>query len=282
LLGITGLNDPVSQMGGPGATAQISPMMWKAMQPEAKAMLNEMGSRFPSLFEKVLKSEIPLQAQVAPGRFVGGTGSPAYGTMSVTRPSVEMARKVGQPEMANKPMSAVMNIAEGEIPKGPGTAVHEAQHMLSFPKVAATDPADAATIGMLLNDLLSGPKGSLSEMIGKYKDVAPPGVANTPQHLVDNPSITKFNLAPWAGEATAGSPVNAGQGYYKPGESLQDYLSRAMMDEGRSYLAEQTLKPTGNPAMMNLANKLDVGTGLQPTAEPGWLQQLLQTLIPGQ
>ena len=124
--------------------------------------------------------------------------------------------------------------------------------MLNFPRVQATDPADAATIGTLLDEILPRPKGSLTQRLSQLRK--------------EPPSTATYKSFPAAG----------GQGYYKAGESQYDMLSRMSMDEALAYLSEQArgltkMQPT--PMVSKMASGLGVGPEM-PTDIADALKQL--------
>lgn len=277
--------DPTTA-GGPSQQAGISALHWLpevkgglgTINPEAKFMMNTVANKFPEFFKKILKSETPLLPNVKTTPGYLEAGGPALGVQQTFRPTTRMAQMAGDPNLANQPTHALLNVILDEAKSShPDTAIHELQHYLNFPRVQATNPEDAATIGTLLSDLLPKGKGqsSLQYRMGQYAEEAPMGVAGKPSQLVSQPDLTKVMLEHGP---NANRPFNQGEGGYKPGESLLDYVSRAMMDEGYAHLSERTLNPGGDKGLMDLTNKLGVGTGLKHDAsnigEGSWMDVL--------
>jgi hypothetical protein len=133
--------NPLDAAGG--SAAQILPGTWKAMAPEAKAMMNQFGDRFPSAFERLLRSPADLAATV---------------TKDMPKQAAGMLRKptAMKHEMKVRP----------DYAKEPWTAGHEVQHSLNADRVAGTEPLDALTIGTLMRELLpSGRRGSLDTLL---------------------------------------------------------------------------------------------------------------------
>lgn len=154
---VINMANPADWMGGFGnSMAQIPAGAWRNMQPEAKALLNVIADKFPDFFGKVLKADTPLLTSIAPAAKMPD----AYGTLATYRPSVSLANRVGQPEAANKPINALMNVRSDQV-QSIDTPVHELQHYLNYPRVQGTDSADAATIGMLLSEIL--PQGGRNQ-----------------------------------------------------------------------------------------------------------------------
>lgn len=123
--------------------AAIRPSTWGAMAPEAKAMMNQFGDRFPGAFERLLQSPADLTATV---------------TKNMPKQAAGMLRK---PTAAKHEMKVRPDYA-----KEPWTAGHEVQHSLNADRVAGTDPLDALTIGTLMRELLpSGHRGSLDALL---------------------------------------------------------------------------------------------------------------------
>lgn len=223
-------------------------------------MLTNIADQFPDFFNKVLKSPTQLFASV-PKNLPSG----ALGQLGTQKLAKDLAEKTGQPHMADNPISAIMSVINSEAPKT-STGVHELQHMLNFPRVQKTDPADAATIGTLLSEILPARgQSSLNMRMAQRSNVAPEALAGRPEDLLKTwDRVKTLTSTP----AEASIPLNGGRGYYNTGESNLDWVNRAMMDEGLAHLSERTLTPGGDPGLMNLANKLKVGTGMKPGSDP--------------
>jgi hypothetical protein len=257
--------NPINWMGGMGGAsgAAIPLNAWRgaaAMQPEAKAALNVMADRYPALMESLLASPTRMRAATLPY-----TAMPqAYGTMETIRPTLKMATAAGQPEAAKNPIAALMNLRSDVLadPKA-ATAAHEAQHLINFPRVQATNPEDAGTIGLLLDELMTGNKGTLTNRINQFADYQPISINGPISTLAESPQTIKQAADLNQRARLASGQVNMGEGYYLPGEPRSDYVQRAMMDEALAYLSERTHSPYGNPKMMSLADSLGVGTGMK-------------------
>lgn len=205
-----GIADPMSNIGGPQQTAQILPATWKAMAPEAKAMMNVFADKFPGMFGKVLASKPNLTAEV---------------TSNIPAQAAAVLRK-------SSPEQHLMKVRPAYA-KSPFTAGHEMQHSLNAPRVAATDPLDALTIGTLLQDLLpKGRRGSLNTVLGEA--TMPDPTAGWLARMIGNaPSVV--------------NPATANRN-----------LMRAAMDEGLAYTAENAARPGADPLLKTLAERLGV------------------------
>lgn len=255
---VANMANPIDWMGGFGnSMANIPTGVWKNMQPEAKALLNVLGDKFPQFFEKVLGSKTPLMASVLDAAKM----PEAYGTMATYRPSLALANKLGTPEAANTPINALMNVRADQT-GNLGTGVHELQHYLNYPRVAGTNGPDAATIGMLLGELLpqgGRNQGSLMRRANEYNAVAPMGVEG-PMASMANADFFKPRMAEKFNNVVGQTPLHGGEGYYKVGESLPDFTGRAMMDEGLAYLGEHGQTANPQQSLLDLAKSLGVGT----------------------
>ena len=279
---------PIGKMAKQGsavAKSIITPKTWHLMEPEAKAMLNNLADKFPDLFKKIMDSPTKLMANVSesmPG---------LLGSLATNKTAKSFADKLNRPDLLDKPISAYMDVVKSQVKES--TVPHEVQHFLNFPKIQATDPADAGTIGMLLSDVLSGKsQGSLQQRMQEFRGTRIPArppptptVWKGASHV--SRAVNTAANAPVEGPA-AQSLVNAGEGYYKTGEPRSDFLQRAMMDEGLAHLAEQTIKPQGDKTLMDLALKLGVGTGSKyegpPTPDklPDDIMSYIQRVLGGQ
>ena len=240
--------------------AMIAPRTWKAMQPEAKAMLTELGNMFPDFFKKVLEHPTNTLANVMP------QGPGLAGTQTTYTINPQMAKKAGVPEMAGKPSGSVVSV-DPKYVRNPEVPLHELQHSLNFDRVAATDPADASTIGLLLHELMpKTQQGSLNMRLGQYQDVMAPQISAPMNKALEE--VQHYGQQAYTPTPKGSAPSGGGQGYYAPGENLNDFYQRAMMDEGLAYMAEQSMIPDavskmpGDINLGDLAGKLNVGTSM--------------------
>ena len=81
-------------------------------------------------------------------------------------------------------------------------------------------------------------------------------------------------LAPFSG-----NPVNVNDPF-KGGTSgnVMDFLNRAMMSEGLSYMGERAIDPASSPLMKGLASKLGVSPGASTVKQSPLLQDVLDSL----
>jgi hypothetical protein len=134
-----------------GSGAQILPATWKAMAPEAKAMMNQFGNKYPGMWGKVLASEPNVAAEVTKEMPAGAAG---------------MLRK-------NSATSHQIKVRP-DYAQNESTIGHELQHSLNAPRVTGTSPLDAATIATLLRDLQpAGSRGSLDMLLRQSLQPAP-------------------------------------------------------------------------------------------------------------
>jgi len=197
-----------------GSGAQILPATWKAMAPEAKAMMSQFGNQYPGAFSKVLQS-------------------PADITAKVTKAMPKGAAGMLQKPLADKHVMSVLP----DYAQGPYTVGHELQHSLNVPRVAATDPLDALTIGTLIRDLLpSGHRGSLDTLL--KGQLMPDPKAPLMQQL--------------KGMVTGNGPkvVNP--------QTANRNVMRGVMDEALAYTGENSARPGADPLLKILAERLGV------------------------
>jgi len=134
---------PLDAAGGSGA--QILPATWKAMAPEAKAMVTNFGNNYPKTFEKALASGPSIVPQVGP--MPGGVN--AYGMLR--KPGDNVHQIIVRPDAVKR-----------------NTLGHELQHSLNAPRVGNTNLPDALTIATLLKDVNpAGDRGSLDLLLNK-------------------------------------------------------------------------------------------------------------------
>lgn len=181
---------------------------WTGMTEPAKAMLQRFGRAYPEMIGSMEKAPQILEASIA-----RNLPPDVAGALSKPVPSAHF-------------MEVAPNYADNLFTIG-----HEMQHSLNAPRVAATNPLDAMTIGTLLHDLLpAGNRGTLNSVI--YQQLAKPtllqrlGLASPPQNLtLANPNRN---------------------------------LMRAAMDEGLAYLGQNAAEGKGGDIVQQLADRLGV------------------------
>lgn len=253
--GLGGLANPMQSAGG-ALAGIISPSNWKSMQPEMKALMNVLGDKFPAVMQKVLANPREFMLKHAGDM---GMGAP-LGTMDIRTPG-----------------HALLSMRKDQT-KNADVLMHELQHGFSHPRVAATDPADAATIGMLGREILPQQQpGSLVNRMEQYIQSDHPSRINGPLRDLAANDAKIAREAQTYNTQTPPAPFAGGTGYYKPGESSPDFYGRAMMDEFLASLSEHSIPrnsglqgktpwPPGQYDLMDLAKKMGVGTG---TPSPG-------------
>ena len=236
---------------GPNVVGQISPSNWANYSPEAKAILTETFNKFPRLFERVQKTPANLHVRV-----VDRAEMPNYGGMqkSINPYFDEIAlakRQRMEGTQSNRGVGDTLNwrsIPSDQLKPDVTTTVHELQHHINQPKMRTTDPADLATIGTLLNDIMYNKDvGSLTERLGQYKAAA-----------LDKTTWNKPIMSPHRVEPTS-IPGHVGFGK----EPWSQFLGGAIGDEGLAYLSQYA---PHDPSLARLAESLGVNPGAVPTA----------------
>lgn len=181
---------------------------WGGMTEPAKAMIQMFGRRYPNMLAALEKAPQMVDASIS-----RTLPSDVAGALSKPVPSAHFLEV--QPSYATNMY----------------TIGHEIQHSLNAPRVAATNPLDALTIGTLLHDVLpAGNRGSLNTVL--HQQIAPPsfwqriGLARpSPNLVVNNPNRN---------------------------------LMRNAMDEGLAYLGQNAAEGKGGDIVQQLADRLGV------------------------
>lgn len=262
--------------GGMGAIAgQITPEIWQGMDAGTKGVMRAFFDKFPDVEKAVQAIKTPLVPKVVAREAMPGEG--ILGSVAKKR------------DMLGD-LSDEMHLLKS--PRLPGfnpsdeTLVHELQHHINEPRVAATDPADAGTIGTLLKDILSEHGADFGSLDQRTQQLARRG------GLGADPTVSNFlksQNAPWAKlspEVKANATFMNAPFTDIPGAvsdpykgnaigNMSDFLQRIMMDEGLAHLSQATV--TGaNPKLVDLAQKLNVGTRT-PSASP-FLDDVLSSM----
>lgn len=248
--------------GGVGPIAgQITPAAWKAMDAGSKGILRQFFDKFPDVEKAVQNVTTELRPSVVPKEKMASEG---------------LLGSVGRMKDMFGDFYDEMKLLKS--PRLPGfkpsdeTIVHEMQHHINDPRVTATSPEDAGTIGLLLKDILGehgAETGSLDQRIRELTNRGGVGAdplsnpANIKQWMQYSPQVkaqVTEAAAPFKG--IPGTLPDPYKGLQVGG--LSDFLNRIMMDEGLAHLSEHTV--TGaNPKLMDLAKKLNVGTRTPPS-----------------
>src|SRR5689334_10392949 len=181
---------------------------WSGMTEPAKAMLQRFGRVYPNMVGAMEKAPQIMEASIA-----RDLPSDVAGSLSKPVPSAHF-------------MEVAPNYADNLYTIG-----HEMQHSLNAPRVAATNPIDALTIGTLLHDVLpAGNRGSLNTVLSKQ---------------VTGPSLF---------QQLFGGPAKQQLRVTNPNRELM----RNAMDEGLAYLGQNAAEGKGGNLVKTLADRLGV------------------------
>lgn len=216
-----------------GGLAGILPAGWKSMTPEAKAIMTEFSNMFPEWFRSVQKSPRELLINTVRDLPMGTEGTFEHINPLMDRIKLGMQKTI-----------------KGERPPGLDTVGHELTHYLTADKLAKMDPDDAATIGMLISDLL--PKRGQGSLLGRMGELE---------------SLEKV-IGPLAGKNV---PARATE--------VANAVKRSIGGEGYAHLAERTVFPETSTKLQDLAMKLGVGAKASaPSTGSTLLDDVLQSL----
>lgn len=225
--------------------AAIPLSLWKAMTPEAKAIVTNYANKYPLKFERALSDpqDLFLMRNVDPN---------VHGFY-------ENYGKQGG------------HIAVDENAVARGTTTHEMQHYLDRNRVRNTKPTDAATIGLLLEEQLiknlpqgkdpNKELGSLLTAVDRLYSRDPfPMAAGKPSDLLNwilsgKPSQRPKNAQPGI---EAPTPYLGDVDSVRSTMPINDILRRMTMDEGLAYLAQHSAKPDAPSMLKLLAARLGV------------------------
>ena len=181
---------------------------WSGMTDPAKAMIQRFGRAYPNMIGAMEKAPQIMEASIAKDLPSGVAGA-----LSKPLPSAHF-------------MEVAPNYADNLFTIG-----HEMQHSLNAPRVAATNPIDALTIGTLLHDVLpAGNRGTLNTVLSKQ--VAGPTLL---QQLFGGPAKQQLRVT-------------------NPNRDLM----RNAMDEGLAYLGQNAAEGKGGDLVKKLASRLGV------------------------
>jgi len=181
---------------------------WSGMTDPARAMIQRFGRAYPNMVGAMEKAPQIMEASIAKDLPSGTAGA-----LSKPLPSAHF-------------MEVAPNYADNLFTIG-----HEMQHSLNAPRVAATNPIDALTIGTLLHDILpAGNRGTLNTVLSKQ--VAGPTLL---QQLFGGPAKQQLRVT-------------------NPSRDLM----RNAMDEGLAYLGQNAAEGKGGDLIKKLASRLGV------------------------
>lgn len=178
---------------------------WTGMTEPAKAMIQRFGRAYPNMLSAMEKAPQIMEAGITPdlpGNVAGRLRKPI-------------------------PSAHFMDIRP-DYAANLSTIGHEMQHSLNAPRVAATNPVDALTIGTLLKSVLPGEVPSLNTVL--QSQVSRPNFLQRLFGAPDQYSMVK---------------PNAG-------------LMRNAMDEGLAYLGQKAAEGKGGDLVKTLADRLGV------------------------
>jgi hypothetical protein len=229
----------------PKALATVAPAA-KA-NPQVAPLLELIRESAPRLYEKVERLPADVHFQVVPHQYM----DMAYGTHEAVNPLFHMIRL--RETLARSPEH------QGLLRDVIG---HEMQHALNVNRIAKMAPEDAATIGVLLNDVLRQygvPHGSLTNRLHEYASkfiaydpgLAFPNEAGMTPVLRAMPrswkSLTPEEKAQFTTRAMIQEPMPgiAQKEVRAYGERMpySDFLKRVLGDEALAHLSESTLTP---------------------------------------
>jgi len=235
--------------------AAIPAAFWKRAPAELKASLTYALNEQPELMRRALAihTKILPDLEMRPGNL----GSSEYLT-----PTTHAVRMQPPPKLTS------FEIIQGGLPNVredvlAGTGTHELTHALQYPRVIAAQPEDAATIGKMLNEIISEKDPWLNR-------ASLTRVNRTLDALVPT-TIGTDKLAP--GAPTALAPTRYG-GLAGPRMTTQDAFSRLVMDEGLATLAESARDPRADPMIKLLAERLGLGIVQKGKTPKNWPEAL--------
>jgi hypothetical protein len=216
--------------------AAIPAAFWRRAPDDVKASLTYVMNEQPELMRRALAIKDRILPELEPK-------STVFGSAERLTPDVYALRIKPPPSnMAFSPGTREQMLAE--------TGTHELTHILQNPRVLATQPEDAATIGRLLNDVIAEKdpwlnRGSLTRSVRALEDffsgVAKTQKLGTPGILLSPTTRTRYS------------------GLGGPEMSIKEAYGRLAMDEGLATLAEAARDPRADPMIKFLARQLDLG-----------------------
>lgn len=265
--------DPTTASGptGGGANlAHITPGTWASMEPNTKNVLRKFFDKFPDVENAVQKVGTKLLPNILPKEQVG------EGLLGMVN------REAGA---AGEPIDVMKLLKSPRLPgfnPSEETLIHELQHHINGPRVTATDPADAGTIGLLGNDILASrgaDRNSLAYRIGQLERQG--GLGGDPTNMVKRSGWQQFTPQTKAAITHGYSPYQSSKMINDPYLGKEgptgDFLNRMMMDEFLSHLSQHTVTG-GDKALVDLANKLKVGTKHTPKYDSQLLDDVMQSI----
>lgn len=214
--------------------------LWKAMTPEAKAMLTDYANKYPQKFNKVLKDPQDL-----------------FVTNITDNPDL-----YGEYKGFGK-AGGSLSVREGG-PHEKATMIHELQHYLDRERAwTKTNPRDAEAIAILLEEQLAknlspdkyiAETGSLQNALGQLSMlVGVDNLAGRPKDLLMTPSwinnVSRIYDRNFGRQAI--SPYVGMQETARSAAPLADTYRRLAMDESLAYLAQHT-RDKDAPSMLKL------------------------------
>lgn len=218
-----------------------------------RAMLNIAADKFPELFRKVMEKPRELISHV------------------LDQAEMPNPNAAGLMEYLN-PLLNRMSVSKFDV-RDPSIVKHELTHFLNPERLGAMNPPDAATIGLLIRDLLPKSGGMQASIEGRLNQLTKAG--GGPSEDIANFMGKKFTalspeqkatattlMAPKPSSGTTGFPSQYANFQQEP---LVDFLGRAIGDEGFASLAEAAGKSKINPTLeynTNLYTDLAKALGL--------------------
>lgn len=216
--------------------AAIPFAFWRRAPAELKASLTYAMNEQPELMQRALAIKDRILPELETRSSLG----------SVERLTPDIMALRIKPPPSN--LQFLPGIRENALAE---TGAHELTHILQNPRVLATQPEDAATIGKMLNEVITEKnpwlnRGSLTRSLRTLDDLTAP-IPAAIQKLSKTPDLigvtTKTRYGGLAG----------------PEMSAKDAMSRLSMDEGLATLAEAARDPRADPMIKFLAKQLGLG-----------------------
>jgi hypothetical protein len=229
--------------------AAIPVAFWRRAPAELKASLTYMMNEQPELMRRML--EIPKR--ILPETI---TAPDILGSAEHLTPTVHALRMKVPPKSFPDPEDRLA-----------GTATHEATHVLQYPRVLATDPADAGTIGLLLQDAINARDSWVNRISLHNATAILDKIVQGDQTITK--SMTERGITPMSSAAKVTYSGPAG-----PSMSRRDAWSRLTMDEGLATLAEAVREPNVDPVLRKLADQLGLGVVPKGAAAKNWPETL--------
>lgn len=236
---------------------------WRRLAPEVKASFTYALNEQPELMRRALAIPKNILPDIERGEGTLGSAEPLSPNLHTLR--IKPPPKLGRTE------AGIDSMPRNFIPEAlAGTGTHELTHVLQYPRVMATQPEDAGTIGMLLNDVIAAHdpwvnRGSLARVTRMLNDYLPTSIS------------TNKNARSYQDILDAVAPLRYG-GQFGPQMPTRDVFNRLSMDEGLATLAESARGPRASNVIKTLAENLGLGV-VQKNAKipPNWPEELTRS-----